>query len=98
MGIMVFVLLDAVLCLLVIVFIQPPSTAPCSNTFTFIWTVVDLSLVWKHNKHIVIECPSGGSQLSKMGNVNPESDWGFGQLLPMFLLLLPILTLLDSVE
>jgi hypothetical protein len=35
--------------------------------------------------------------VSLQNNKNPEKNWGFGQLLPLLLLILPILQVLDLV-
>lgn len=94
---LIYTLADTVACLLVAFFVAPPSTAPLVNILTFVWSAYDVSTVWRSNKHLVTECPAG-QYLSAQGNKNPEADWGFGQLLPMFLLLLPILTVLDSLD
>lgn len=93
----IYILIEVVACLLVTLFVCPPSTAPWHNLFFFIWSVYDVSTVWRANKHIVVACPPG-QYTSLQGNRNPEWDWGFGQLLPMFLLMLPALTLVDSFD
>lgn len=74
-----------------------PSTAPLTSLVFFAESVYDVKMVWQANRHIVVACPPGQDS-SARGNSNPESDWGFGQLLPMFMLLLPILTVLDSLD
>ena len=73
-------------------------TAPCS--------VFYISLVghlrYRHsaaaNAHIVVVNPQYRPERSFQNNDNPEHDWGFGQILPFVMLLLPILTALDYLE
>ena len=56
---------------------------------------MDLIGVWTANVHRVVAFPEDGPNASLMGNANPDYDRDFGQLLPYFLLILPILQVAD---
>ena len=88
-------LLYLALVILTFVAISPPSVLPFSQLFFFLWAVYDEITVWNSNAPSVVACPSGLPHVSLQSNQNPEHDWGFGQILPLLLLLLPILQISD---
>ena len=47
------------------------------------------------NAHIVVANPPYRPETSFQNHDNPEDDWGFGEILPFVMLLLPILTAAD---
>lgn len=73
----------------------PPSTTPFTATILFAWNIYEVRRAQQSNKHILVASPAQNLNLSLYGNVNPEEDWGFGQLLPLFLLILPLMQIAD---
>ena len=69
---------------------------PFQSFLSFWWTFYDVSRARAANAHILVANPPYRMEKSFQNNENPESDWGFGQILPMVMLLLPILTYLDN--
>lgn len=59
------------------------------------WDIYDVTKARAANAHILVANPGYRSGKSFQNNDNPEHDWGFGQILPLVMLLLPILTFLD---
>jgi hypothetical protein len=76
--------------------VTPPGMLPFSQLFFCFWAIYDEITVWNANASKVVAFPAGMPNASLQSNPNPERDWGFGQLLPLFLLLLPILQIADS--
>ncbi|KAL4876772.1 hypothetical protein BJY04DRAFT_199437 [Aspergillus karnatakaensis] len=77
--------------------IHPLSTSVWMMVF-FVWAVYELVAARSANRHLLVAFPAGstgnvGSHTG--GNANPEDDWGFGQLMPLFLLILPVLQIVD---
>lgn len=76
--------------------IGPPSTTPFSCTLYFFWSTTDAETARSANRGILVAQPAHNKGLSLQGNENPENDWGFGQILPMCLLILPLLQIWDN--
>ncbi|KAK6530285.1 hypothetical protein TWF694_003647 [Orbilia ellipsospora] len=97
-GIILFVtsIIQYLLFVIIAITIGPPSTAPLWSIFYFIWNVYDVQTARASNRHILVVAPSGQKSVSLQGHVNPEDDWGFGQILPLLLLLLPLLQIFDA--
>ena len=93
----VFITIQVVVVLIIVLIFCPPSTEPITNSLYYIWSIYDLLTVWRANAHIIVECPENHSQTTLQGNSNPENDWGFGQLLPLFYLMLPLLNVFDII-
>jgi hypothetical protein len=74
-----------------------PFSAPLTALLFYIWSIFDIKWACDANQHILtaLAADAGGSGGASSGSKNPENDWGFGQLLPWFLLLLPIMQLAD---
>ena len=68
---------------------------PLQSVISLWWDMYDIIKARAANAHIVVENPEYRSGRSFQNNDNPEHDWGFGQILPLVILLLPILTALD---
>jgi hypothetical protein len=75
--------------------VLPPSPAPFAATVFFLWYAYEIRCARQANQHILVAYPTSSEPVSLYNNDNPEQDWGFGQLLPLFLLLLPILQMVD---
>ena len=97
--IMLTTVTTAVLRLVVFLFItftiSPPSTLPVCSLVFFLWSWYEVQSARSANQHILVVSPVSQPSTSLQGNSNPENDWGFGQLLPLFLLLLPLLQAAD---
>ena len=79
-------------------FITPPFAIPFWSTTYLAWSIYDAEMARNANRpYLVAYLPSDAST-SLQGNTNPEDDWGFGQLLPMFLLILPMLQIVDAIS
>ncbi|MCJ1481703.1 hypothetical protein MMC06_001862 [Schaereria dolodes] len=72
--------------------------SPIQNLIPFAWDFYDVYTVRKANADIVVANPNYRTGRSFQDNDNPENDWGFGQILPFVMLLLPILTAIDFVS
>ena len=68
---------------------------PIQSAIFFWWEAYDVITARAANAHIVVANPEYRSGKSFQNNDNPEHDWGFGQILPLVMLLLPLLTALD---
>ena len=75
--------------------ISPPATIPFASTAFFFWHSFDIWWVRAAKAHILVATPAQLDGLSIQGSKNAEDDWGFGQILPLMLLLLPILQITD---
>lgn len=84
-----------VLGLLIALTLFPPSITPFTSTGFFAWHIYDTHAARRANRYILVACPMGSENVSLRNNRNPENDWGFGQLLPFFLLIIPILQMAD---
>ena len=71
---------------------------PLQSLLSFVWDVYDIAVARAANSHIVVANPAYRDGKSFQNNTNPEDDWGFGQILPLAMLLLPILTFMDLVS
>ena len=85
---------------LVFAILIPTSRAlsPLQSAIFLLWDVYDVDRARKANAHIVVANPDYRSGKSFQNNDNPEHDWGFGQILPLVMLLLPILSALDMIN
>ena len=70
---------------------------PLQALLSFAWDVYDVAVARASNAHIVVANPAYRDGTSFQNNVNPENDFGFGQILPLAMLLLPLLTYLDLI-
>lgn len=84
------------LLVLLSVTVCPPTTTPFGGFFFIVWNVYEVYWVRSANRHILVVLPENHSGTSLQGNQNPEDDWGFGQLLPLLLLILPVLQFADT--
>ena len=71
---------------------------PVQSFISLWWDIYDVATARAANTHIVVVNPQYRLGRSSQNNDNPEHDWGFGQILPFVMLLLPILTALDYLE
>ena len=71
---------------------------PAQSAISLWWDIYDITTARAANAHIVVANPQYRPERSFQNNDNPEHDWGFGQILPSIMLLLPILTALDYLE
>ena len=62
------------------------------------WDIYDVYVVRKANADIIVGNPEYRMGKLFQNSDNPENDWGFGQILPFAMLLLPLLTALDFVS
>lgn len=70
--------------------------SPLQSLLSLTRTAYDIGTARAANAQIVVPNPGHrGSSKSFQNNDNPEHDWGFGQILPLVMLLLPILSNLD---
>lgn len=74
----------------------PPSVSPLTALLFFGWQIYDITVARASNQDILVDSPSYAPNASIHGNENPENDLGFGQLLPIFLLILPIAQIFDN--
>lgn len=92
----------AVVCIIFLAFaiLIPASCTllPVQSGISLLWDIYDVATARAANAHIVVANPKYRSGRSFQNNNNPEHDWGFGQILPFVMLLLPILTALDYLE
>jgi hypothetical protein len=95
LGTLVFAAVKLVLFLFIALTVDPPPTNPFVSTVFFIWNSTDVYTVRSANRHILVTYPTTFQDVSLQYNTNPEDDIGFGQLLPWFLLALPILQFWD---
>ena len=72
--------------------------SPIQNLVSFAWDFYDVYTVRKANADIVVVNPEYRIGKSFQNNDNPENDWGFGQILPFVMLLLPLLSGLDYIS
>ena len=95
-------IIEAVVCVNVLpftVFIPASCTLlPVQSVISLSWDIYDVVKARAANAHIVVANPEYRPGRSFQNNDNPEHDWGFGQILPFVMLLLPILTALDYLE
>ena len=96
------ILFLALLCIVfwVVVLLIPASRylGPFQSLLSLVWNAYDVGTVRAANAQIVVANPTYRSTKSFQNNDNPEHDWGFGQVLPFVMLLLPILSALDMVN
>lgn len=71
---------------------------PIQSLLSLWWDTYDIATARAANAHIVVANPEYRSGRSFQNHENPEHDWGFGQILPFVMLLLPLLTALDYLE
>ena len=97
-----FAVASGLLCLLYLIFaVLGPSSRtllPLQMLVFMSWNAYDVAKARGANAHIVVDSPQYRSHMSFQNNPNPEHDWGFGQILPHVMLLLPFLTALDFVQ
>ena len=95
-------IVEAVVCVIFLAFavLVPASCTllPLQSFISLWWDTYDVTVARAANAHIVVADPAYQSGRSFQNNDNPEHDWGFGQILPFVMLLLPILTALDYLE
>ena len=72
--------------------------SPLQSAIFLWWDIYDVDRARKANAHIVVANPEYRSGKSFQNNDNPEHDWGFGQILPLVMLLFPILSALDMIN
>lgn len=72
--------------------------SPLQPVISLSWDVYDVDRARKANAHIVVANLEYRSGKSFQNNDNPEHDWGFGQILLLVMLLLPILSALDMIN
>ncbi|MCJ1431484.1 hypothetical protein MMC27_000837 [Xylographa pallens] len=72
--------------------------SPIQGLISLVWDIYDVYVVRKANADIIVVNPDYRIGKSFQNNDNPENDWGFGQILPFAMLLLPLLTALDFVS
>lgn len=70
--------------------------SPLQASLFFAWNLYDVYTVRKANAQIVTANPAYRDGRSFQNNVNPEHDWGFGQIFPFVMILLPILAIFDT--
>ena len=70
---------------------------PLQSLLSFVWDLYDIAVARAANADIVVANPAYRDGKSFQNNANPEKDFGFGQILPLTMLLLPFLTLMDLV-
>jgi hypothetical protein len=90
--ILVISLLELFFVVLAAIVVGPPCTLPFASTFFLLWCIYDGVTARNANQHILTANPVNLPNASLQGNTNPENDWGFGQLLPLFLLVLPMVS------
>ena len=78
-----------------LIFPASRTLSPIQNLLFFAWDLYDVRTVRKANADIVVVNPDYRIGKSFQNNDNPENDWGFGQILPFFMLLLPVLSAMD---
>ena len=95
-------ILETLVCVNVLpftVFIPASCTLlPVQSAISLGWDIYDVVKARAANAHIVVANPGYRPGRSFQNNDNPEHDWGFGQILPFVMLLLPILTALDYLK
>ena len=70
--------------------------SPLQSLLSLTWTAYDVGTARAANTQIVVASPGHrGSSKSFQNNDNPEHDWSLGQVLPLIMPLLPILSNLD---
>jgi hypothetical protein len=89
-------LLSVIGVLVSIITITPPFFTPFSNLLFFVWAVYDVFKVRQINTALgaVVTCPSEPAHWVQCKQ-NPETQFGFGQILPFCLFLSTILQLAD---
>ncbi len=90
--------LRAIAFLVLTITIGPPVTAPLASTLFLLWGIYDVETARRANRDILVLLPVGSENTSNHGHLNPEDDWGYGQLLPLILLILPLLQMADTIE
>lgn len=92
-------ILEAVLCVIFLAFavLIPASCTllPIQSAMNLWWDIYDVASARAANAHIIVVNPDYRPGASFQNNDNPEHDWGFGQILPFVMLLLPLLTAVD---
>ena len=68
------------------------------SIISFPWDAYDVYIAREANAHIIVVNPKYRPGKSFQNNDNPEHDWGFGQILPLVMLLLPILATFDAIS
>ena len=102
LGKVLLSIIEAVLGVIFLAFavLIPASCAllPAQSAIYLWWDIYDVATARAANTHIVVVNPQYRLGRSSQNNDNPEHDWGFGQILPFVMLLLPILTALDYLK
>lgn len=75
-----------VLGLLIALTLFLPSTTPSPRQVFFAWHIYETHTARRANRNILVAFPMGSENVSLRNSRSPEDDWGFGQLLPFFLL------------
>lgn len=95
-------IIEAVLCVMFLAFavLIPASCTllPVQSAISLWWDIYEIAKARAANAHIIVVNPYYRPGTSFQNNDNPEHDWGFGQILPFVMLLLPILTALDYLQ